>query len=542
MLIHNAFTILSQAYTRIGAMGLEMIRVGDTPRQPTLMRTLIISTELFSTIMEQVLINDAGDGIAGVIGDNYDALNSLILWLKKETDVSGIGFPTPLNTRVVTEGQTPGPPGESITGPPGADGAAYDFSKLSQGVGTVVVDRFANTDGKRATWEYNIYDESLDNMRTGTIKGIWNTVFIKFAEAGSPNIIGIQPDVVLSVEFDGTDIILQAVISSGTWSIDGERRFTPTNGSGNIVSTSLADANVFIGGADGVAHQKAVTGPVRITRDGLTSIQNQSITNPMIVDDAGIEFDKMENLAALIGLGTNSLGRITPLTGAITTVLFSNLGLGFVIVSDPVTGKIIVSGITLAKLNYLSDVLAPIQGQLTGKQNTITGAASSATVVNFTADKVVSTNAGGKFEASDIDIADLENIINGTPGPTISEPLITQIMSLALKTLIATSETKTFTAGVKGSRIYLVQFIGTTPASTNKVTQTFGGDTADIVSGDGTTSAQNYITVAKIPGIPTEVTNGSIAGAPFFPIGAGVTVSIIAQFAINAVITYVDLE
>lgn len=125
----------------------------------------------------------------------------------------------------------------------------------------------------------------------------------------------------------------------------------------------------------------------------------------------------------------------------------------------------------------------------------------------------------------------------------VTETLISEIMSLELKTLIASNETKSFVAGVKGSRIYVVQFTGTNPSgASNMVTQTFGGDTATIIVASGTTNTKNYINTTDLPGIPTEVSDGAQAGAPFYPVGSGVTVNLISGASTPAVLLYVDLE
>ena len=103
-----------------------------------------------------------------------------------------------------------------------------------------------------------------------------------------------------------------------------------------------------------------------------------------------------EDLA--VGLATKQ----DKITGAASVITSQNLDPDKVLVSSPTTGKVIASGVTAAELGRLSGVTSPIQAQLNGKQDTISGAASTITGTNLTANRVLVSNASGKVAASGV--------------------------------------------------------------------------------------------------------------------------------------------
>jgi hypothetical protein len=76
------------------------------------------------------------------------------------------------------------------------------------------------------------------------------------------------------------------------------------------------------------------------------------------------------------------------------------------------SGQIIASAITDTELAYLSGLSVNVQ---TGKQNTITGAATTILTSNLTADRVVVSNGAGKVIASIMSVDELEDLIALTP-------------------------------------------------------------------------------------------------------------------------------
>lgn len=537
MLINNAINILSESYAGFGEMARAIDDAANTPNEPVLQRKLIISTLLYRTIMAQLVINDDGDEITGVIGENYEQLNKLIFWLQKETSVGGVSFPTPLRSVVVN---TSGPPGEdgedgeSIEGPPGADGAAYNFSSVNLTVGTHEINRCAITDSPAANWDYNVFDSDSSNKRRGTVKAHWNSTVRKYAEGDRPDVIGTNPPVTFSVEFDDTDIVLYATVVSGTWNINGERRFTPTNGNFVQVGTVLAQGYIFIGGPGDIPVAKQVFGVITIDENGEASFNPLVIDNTHIKADAAIEFSKMEALDPEIGLGTDANGRLVALTGAISGILFTNLSGGYVLVSDPGTGKIIVSSVPTSKLAFIANLLSDAQDQINNKQDIITGAASTAVSLNFAADKLVKSNGSGKLAATNIDVDTVEDFFSEQISISPLEDLgITENLSdMALQILekivksTGAAVSESIVAGANGTRVYLISFDNRGPSGSEDyaISVTEGGDEYVLTTQSvaGSTLEENVIdTVAELP-----VFTETDTGLKFLLIGAGVTLKL----------------
>src|SRR5690606_10212936 len=72
------------------------------------------------------------------------------------------------------------------------------------------------------------------------------------------------------------------------------------------------------------------------------------------------------------------------------------------------------SSITTTELNQLDGVSSNIQIQIDGKQNTITGAATTITSANLTANRVVISNASGKIAVSSVTATELANLSGST--------------------------------------------------------------------------------------------------------------------------------
>ena len=77
-------------------------------------------------------------------------------------------------------------------------------------------------------------------------------------------------------------------------------------------------------------------------------------------------------------------GKQAAVTGAASTITGSNLTANRALVSDG-SGKVAVSAVTSTELGYLDGVTSGIQSQLNGKQGTVTGGASTITGSNLTA-------------------------------------------------------------------------------------------------------------------------------------------------------------
>lgn len=105
--------------------------------------------------------------------------------------------------------------------------------------------------------------------------------------------------------------------------------------------------------------------------------------------------------AALQTISVETIGAQPLITGAASSVTSSNLTANRVLVSDS-NGKIAESSITSTVLGYLSGVTSSIQTQLNGKQATVTGGASSILSSNLTASRALVSDASGKVAASSV--------------------------------------------------------------------------------------------------------------------------------------------
>jgi hypothetical protein len=346
----------------------------------------------------------------------------------------------PVNPSVTTETivnisiDTPGPQGPE--GRAGRDGGALDFGMFDQ-VSTVVVDSFAFTDALGADWTYNIYGTT--GQRRGTISAGWKSdgTLPKYIDLAVEDIFGTtSPDIELSVQIIGTDVQLLATISAGTWSITGSRYFVPNNGLGTgIISSVLPSGRIFIGNASNVATTVLPTGDITINTSGVTAIGTGVIVNADINSAAAIAVSKLAALTPSVAVGTDASGFLTTvpsvsttelgylsnvtsdiqaqlnskvgtITGAISTVVSSNLTINRVVVSDP-SGKIAVSGVTTTEAGYLSGVTSSIQTQLSARVlkagDTMTGALINTSTGEFQGG-LRTQSSGNYLKMKEIDI------------------------------------------------------------------------------------------------------------------------------------------
>ena len=92
--------------------------------------------------------------------------------------------------------------------------------------------------------------------------------------------------------------------------------------------------------------------------------------------------------------------------GAASTIITTNLTADKALASDA-SGKVAVSATTSTELGYVSGVTSAIQTQLGSKQATVTGAATTITSSDLTADRVVISNGSGKIASSSVTAPEL---------------------------------------------------------------------------------------------------------------------------------------
>lgn len=94
------------------------------------------------------------------------------------------------------------------------------------------------------------------------------------------------------------------------------------------------------------------------------------------------------------------------ITGGATSIVSNNLTASRALVSDG-SGKVAVSPVTSTELGFLDGVTSSVQNQLNGKQATVTGAATTITSANLTANRALIANGSGKVAVSAVTSTEL---------------------------------------------------------------------------------------------------------------------------------------
>lgn len=149
------------------------------------------------------------------------------------------------------------------------------------------------------------------------------------------------------------------------------------------------------------AKQNTITG-------GASSITSADLTinRALVSDSAGkviVSGITSTELGRLYGVTSNIQdqldGKQDTITGAATTITSGNLTANRALISNG-NGKVWASAVTATELGYLDGVTSGIQAQINGKQNTITGAATTITSSNLTANRALVSNGSGKVAVS----------------------------------------------------------------------------------------------------------------------------------------------
>jgi len=101
------------------------------------------------------------------------------------------------------------------------------------------------------------------------------------------------------------------------------------------------------------------------------------------------------------------------INGAVSNIVNTNLAANKIAVTNG-SGKLDVSSVNASQLNYLTGLTGNVQSQIGGKQSVITGAASTVTESNLSAEKVLVSNDGGKISASEVGSDKLAYLANVT--------------------------------------------------------------------------------------------------------------------------------
>lgn len=138
-LLSDAFTIYSEAYSKIGELGVKVADLVGSPSQPKKINQLIECTRLFRVISPSIVLNGGGTAIVGVVG-SIATINNLLLKLKRCVGLYDVPvFPTPLTVFVFNMGSGGANPDATyitvIT-----EGGLAQSRRLSPGTGISIVD------------------------------------------------------------------------------------------------------------------------------------------------------------------------------------------------------------------------------------------------------------------------------------------------------------------------------------------------------------------------------------------------------------------
>ena len=299
-------------------------------------------------------------------------------------------------------------------GATGPEGGGVPISATNVSIDTIV-DSFPITDSRGVEYCLNIYDDS--NMRVMRIQGGWSADGSDYADDGGigTHIIGDTSGIAMSVIVSGSTVQLFATVTSGTWVVEGTRKYVPNNGNGIVNPTTLASGKIWVGSSTNQPTAVSVSGDISISTAGVASITSGSIVNSDISSTASISVSKLQSLTASKAVVTNSSGvlttsaasaaqvgflstvtsdvqvqldsKISSAAGAISTVVSTNLTSDRAVISNP-SGKIAVSATTSTELGYVSGATSNLQNQISNRLpltgGTMTGDISADAGVDIT--------------------------------------------------------------------------------------------------------------------------------------------------------------
>ena len=189
------------------------------------------------------------------------------------------------------------------------------------------------------------------------------------------------------------------------------------------ISVEEAGANTAYIQTDGSRVSWALKAPasagiVSITPGASGFTLNQGSHDPMTLGASSNGMSLTNQVLSLSAASSSSIGALSSadwttfnakqpaMTGAATSIASANLSNSVALVSDA-SGKVASSAVSAVELGYVSGVTSAIQAQISSKQATITGAASSIASVNLSNNAALVSDANGKVASSAITATEL---------------------------------------------------------------------------------------------------------------------------------------
>jgi len=184
-------------------------------------------------------------------------------------------------------------------------------------------------------------------------------------------------------------------------------------------AVSLVKGDVGLGNVDNTADadkpvSTATQTALNAKQDTLVSGTNiKTVNSTSLLGSGNIEISSSVAWGGITGtlssqtdLQSELDGKEDTITGAATTITGTDLTASRALTSSA-TGKVEVSAVTSTELGYLDGVTSAIQTQIDGKEATITGAATTITSSDLTASRAVTSSATGKIEVSSVTSTEL---------------------------------------------------------------------------------------------------------------------------------------
>jgi hypothetical protein len=188
---------------------------------------------------------------------------------------------------------------------------------------------------------------------------------------------------------------------------------------GKTGTVTLAKGDVGLSNVDNTADadkpvSSATQTALNAKQDTLVSGTNiKTVNSNSLLGSGNIEISSSVAWGGITGTLSNQTdlqseldGKEDTITGAATTITGTDLTASRALTSSA-TGKVEVSAVTSTELGYLDGVTSAIQTQIDGKQATITGAATTIDDADLTASRALVSDGSGKVAVSEVTSTEL---------------------------------------------------------------------------------------------------------------------------------------